>query len=92
MGIYLDGPVQGIAMTVFNDDTNISKKFIVIYLEKMTEIDFLEAKDWYYKLNEDEKNKILISFYMSNSPTYENKVISWVPANKARLEEFFNKK
>ena len=96
MGIYTDGNVYGVYMSIFNDEGD----FIVLldkkYDSKMTIEQVLEVKMEYDKLSEDIKKEVRIQFHVLCTTSYElvndNKpFMSLWPGSRAMLEELFEK-
>ena len=88
MGIYSDGHVYGVSLSLHG--TTIFEK---TYDTKLTYAQVQNVKDFYETLNADEKDKIVIRFYMSCVSTYEpfqtGQGMCWWPTYKAELEQLF---
>jgi len=95
MGIYTDGNVYGVYMSIFNDEGD----FIVVldkkYDAKMTAEQVLEVKTEYDKLDEDIKKEVRIQFHVLCNTSYEIEnsfpFMSLWPGSLAMLEELFEK-
>ena len=95
MGIYTDGNVYGVFLSIFNDEDD----FIVLldkkYDTKMSAEQVLEVKAEYDKLSEDIKREVRIQFHVLCNTIYEieNSVpfMSLWPGSLAMLEELFEK-
>jgi len=94
MGIYSDGNIYGIAISL-QVDTFYTELFNKIYPTKMTYEQIQEAQILYNKLTEGEKNSLHIRFYTSCSSTYDEGTVpfmSWFPGDIATLEKLFSER
>jgi hypothetical protein len=89
MGIYSDGIIYGVSITV----NNVSF-FEKTYSEKMNRYQFKELKEVYDVLTNDEKERAIIRFYTSCSSTLESVRIqpfmSWFPGTKEMVEKLID--
>jgi len=91
MGIYSDGNIYGLSISV-QSDNELIEVFNKTYSEKMSFEHFRLAKIVYDKIKEDDKKKLDIRFYTSCSSTYEMnnlEFMHWFPGTLASLEEYF---
>ena len=90
MGIYSNGDIYGISLSV-NENILFEKK----YNDKINFIQIKEVKEIYDKLSLEEKDKLLIQFYVSCVTTYNildtEPFMSWIPGNKDLLEKMLDK-
>lgn len=92
MGIYSDGNIYGIAISL-QVDSFFTELFNKIYPAVMTCEQIQEAKAIYDKLNEGEKSSLNIRFYTSCSSTYDlasAAFMSWFPGDLVTLEKLFS--
>ncbi len=86
MGIYSDGYVYGVSLSLHG--TTIFEK---TYDAKLTYAQVQNVKGFYETLNADEKDKVVIRFYMSCLSTYEpsqpSQGMCWWPTNKDEHDE-----
>jgi hypothetical protein len=91
MGIYSDGNIYGIAISL-QVGSYFSELFNKIYPAVMTCEQIQEAKTMYDKLTEGEKSSLNIRFYTSCSSTYDlasAPFMSWFPGDLISLEKLF---
>lgn len=88
MGVYSDGYVYGVSFILNNTDVfteTSDTKLILVQLQRL--------KEFYNTLTADEKDRVIIRFYMSCTSTYESSQqaqgMYWWPANKNELEKLF---
>lgn len=92
MGIYSDGNIYGIAISL-QVDLFYTELFNKIYPTKMTCEQIKEVQIFYNKLTAGEKDNLHIRFYTSCSSTYNEDVepfMSWFPGDIATLEKLFS--
>ena len=90
MGIYSNGEIYGISLVV-----NENILFKKIYNDKIDSVQIEEIKEIYNKLSLEEKDKLVIQFYLSFCTTYSisntETFMSWVPSSKDLLEKMLDK-
>lgn len=92
MGIYSDGNIYGIAISL-QVDSFFTELFNKTYPTAMTCDQIQEAKAIYDKLTEGEKDSLNIRFYTSCSSTYDlasAPFMSWFPGDLTSLEKLFS--
>ena len=90
MGIYSNGDIYGISLSL-NENILFEKK----YNHKINSIQIEEVKEIYDKLLLEEKDKLIIQFYVSCVTTYNildtEPFMSWIPRTKDSLEKMLDK-
>lgn len=86
MGIYSNGQIYGVLL-VLNEDILYDKK----YEGKINIYQLQELKEIYNKINDEDKEKLIIRFYTLTTSTYEyNNItpfLSLFPGNKELLKK-----
>jgi hypothetical protein len=88
MGVYSDRYVYGVSFILNNTDVfteTSDTKLILVQLQRV--------KEFYNTLTADEKDRVIIRFYMLCTSTYESsqqaQCMYWWPANKNELKKLF---
>jgi hypothetical protein len=92
MGIYNDGIIRGIKMSLYGVSCQLLFSYEKQYDDKMTIEQIREVEKEYNTFTDGEKQELIYNVYVNCSSTYDNgNFMHWWRISKDELEELFVK-